>query len=109
MTEVQAGRHIGKLSFDIDPAALREIISNGRLSEFVSVATASAAAQISGQIVNQVAAAALSDGDLSTPLSIACEFALDGAGGYGLHPPLPRPPVLVAVLVDPNPSLHPNY
>src|SRR5690348_18328533 len=72
---------IGKLNFDIAPEALKEIISSGRLSEFVAAAAAQAAEHISAQIVDNVAAAAVSPGNISGA-KVNVDFVFEG-GDFG--------------------------
>lgn len=75
-------RHIGDVSFKVDQAALKEIISTGRLAEFASVAAAQAASQISAQLVDHVAAAALDPKKLASAAELSFSYVFDG-GDFG--------------------------
>ena len=89
------GKNIGKLSLTVEPDALREIISSGRLLEFANAAAAEAAAQIHVQLVQHVAEAALKpDGLKDRAISVEASYRqvlIDGEPGFGTHPPV-RPP-----------------
>jgi hypothetical protein len=93
-------RQIGKLTFTIQPEILREIISQGRLSEFAAVAAAEAAGQISAQIVDHVASAALTPERLSGSAEVSFNYVFEG-GDFGTtgpgRPRGPRPGVGVIV------------
>jgi hypothetical protein len=102
MSKEGAQRQIGKLTFNIEPDALKEIISQGRLSEFSSVAAAEAAVQITAQIVDRVAAAALDPNKLNAPTEFGVEYAFDEVGGFGF--PRPKPHVPVVVIINPPPN-----
>jgi hypothetical protein len=82
-------KEIGKLTLTISPEALRSIIEGGRLLELADTVAKEAAAQISSQLIEQVAAAALK-GDLAKSGSGAsAAFIFDG-GDFGTVPPRPR-------------------
>jgi hypothetical protein len=104
MPKERAGSKIGKLTFNIEPNALKEIISEGRLSEFSGVAAAEAAAQIAAQIVDRVAAAALDPDKLNVPTEFAVEYAFDEVGGFGFPRPKPRGPVVVVITPPSHPA-----
>jgi hypothetical protein len=92
------GRRIGELNLKIDPSVLRDIISNGRLSEFAAVAAAEAAAQISAQLVDHVAAAAIAPEKLQAAAEVSVSYVFEG-GDFGTRPPgRPRPGGGVIVL-----------
>lgn len=89
---------IANLTLTIDPAALRSIIESGRLLEFADTVARQAAAQISAQVVQHVAAAALRQseiGGVSTQVSYVSVIG-DGEPGFGTHPRPPRFVVSVA-------------
>ncbi|MGH7933116.1 MAG: hypothetical protein ACREQN_08090, partial [Candidatus Binataceae bacterium] len=54
-----ANNEVGKLTLTVDNAALRQAIADGRLLELADKLASQAAAQISAQIVDRVAKAAL--------------------------------------------------
>jgi hypothetical protein len=82
-------KEIGKLSLTISPEALRSIIEGGRLLELADTIATEAAAQISAQLIDQVATSALK-GDLAKAGSGASvSFIFDG-GDFGTVPPRPH-------------------
>jgi len=85
------GKSIGQLTLKIEPDVLKEIISTGRLAEFASIAAAQAASQISAQIVDHVAAAALNPQKLTTAAELNVSYIFDG-GDFGTVPRGPRWP-----------------
>jgi hypothetical protein len=85
MADKQNGKHIGDVKFKIDPDVLKEIISSGRLAEFASVAAAQAASQISAQIVDHVAAAAIDPKKLGAAAEIGFSYVFEG-GDFGTPP-----------------------
>ena len=90
---------IASLTLHVDPEALREIISSGRLLEFTDTVASQAAAQISAQLVQHVAEAALRPEGLKTGVSANVEYMLvvgDGEPGFGTQPRPPRHVVAVA-------------
>ncbi len=93
-----ANKQIAKLSLTVEPDALREIISSGRLLEFASTAAAEAAAQINAQLVQRVAEAALKPDGLKSGVSVDVAYRtvmIDGEPGFGTGVPgHPRPPVV---------------
>ena len=77
---------IGNLTLKIEPEALRAIIAEGRLLEFVDNA---ARAQIAAQIVDQLAQASLEPAGAQG--GVAVDFALLFEGGdYGTKPHWPH-------------------
>ena len=76
--------HIGKLTFEIDANALRQIISSGRLAEFAGKAGAHAAAQINSQVVDLVSKAAIDEGVPAPVLTAALyeRFSSRGAAEF---------------------------
>lgn len=91
--------HIGTLSFEIAPEALRRIISEGRLAEFASKAGAHAAAQVNAQVVDLVSKAAVDKSKIDQGLSVSFE-AIFEFGDFGTVPPGPRGPHIGVVLGD---------
>ena len=91
-------KHIGDVTFKIQPDVLKEIIASGRLSEFATVAAAQAATQISAQIVDHVAAAAIDPRKLASAADLQFGYVFEG-GDFGTTGPKgPRPHGGVVVL-----------
>jgi hypothetical protein len=91
-------KDIAKLSLTVDPVALREIISSGRLLEFANAAAAQAAAQINAQLVQHVSEGALKPDSLKSGVSVDFSYrsvVIDGEPGFGTHPPGPHHPPTV--------------
>ena len=96
-------KHIGDVTFKIEPDILKEIISSGRLSEFATVAAAQAASQISAQIVDHVAAAALEPKKLASAAEVRFSYVFEDGdfgtpgpkGPFGPHGPRPGGGLLV--------------
>jgi hypothetical protein len=84
-----AGSEVGKLTLTVEPEALREAIAQGRLLELADKLATQAAAQISAQLVDHVAKAALAPKGLESAASISFAYALEG-GDYGTRPPRPH-------------------
>ena len=80
---------IGTLNVTIAPDALREIISSGRLLELAGIMAREAAAQISAQLVEHVAASAAKGDGLKTAVGANVSFIFDG-GDFGTRPPRPH-------------------
>ena len=100
MTDKITHKHIGDVSFKINPDALKEIISAGRLSEFASVAAAQAASQIAAQIVDHVASAALEPKKFAAAAELQFSYVFEGGdfgtpGPRGPHGPRPGGGVVV--------------
>jgi hypothetical protein len=94
-----ANKQIAKLSLHVDPDALREIISSGRLMDFANTAAAQAADQINAQLVQHIAEAALKPEGLKAGVSVDVAYRsviIDGEPGFGTVPPGrgPHPPVV---------------
>ena len=91
MAEKKSGRHIGDVTLKIQPDVLKEIISTGRLAEFASTAAAQAASQISAQIVDHVAAAALEPNKMAAAAELKFSYVFEdgdfGTPWTGPHPP----------------------
>jgi hypothetical protein len=86
--------HIGALTFEISPEALRRIISEGRLAEFASKAAAHAAAQVNAQVVDLVSKAAVENTPIDQGISVQFSAIFEG-GDFGTTggPRGPRPHV----------------
>ena len=103
---------IAKFSFDVNPEALRQIISNGKLLEFADAVSKKAAEQITHQLVQHVAEAGLKTDGLSaaTTGAKATFYSVtgpDGVDGYGTPrkpwlPPSSGNPVIVIVVTGPR-------
>jgi hypothetical protein len=90
--QLMEDKQIATLKFTVDPKALQEIISAGRLFEFATTAAAEAAAQINAQVVEHVASVAVQPRVLAE-LSVNTVF-IDGDRGFGTHPPGPHRPTV---------------
>lgn len=82
-------KEVGKFTLTIAPEALRSIIASGRLLELADTITKQAAAQISSQLVDQVASAALKPDGLKGGATASASFIFDG-GDFGTVPPRPH-------------------
>lgn len=82
-------KEIGKLSLTIAPEALRSIIEGGRLLELADTIANEAAAQISAQLIDQVAASALKGDVAKSGSGASVSFIFDG-GDFGTVPPRPH-------------------
>jgi hypothetical protein len=80
---------VGKFTLNISPEALRTVISSGRLLELAETLGKEAASQISAQLVEQVATAALKPEGLKGGVSANVSFIFDG-GDFGTRPPRPH-------------------
>lgn len=76
---------VARFTLDVDPQALKHIIADGRLMEFASALADHAAAQISAQLVEQVAGMAIG----GTRAGVTASFVLE-AGDFGTVPPRPK-------------------
>jgi hypothetical protein len=96
-----ATKEIGKLTFEIAPEALREIIESGRLMEFANKAAAHAAFQVNAQVVDLVSKAALDRETISGGLSVNFTTVFEG-GDFGTTGGKigPRPPHIGVVFGD---------
>lgn len=84
-----ANKELGNLSVKIEPEALRSIIADGRMLELADKIATEAAAQISAQLVEQVASEALKPEGLKTGVTAKVSFIFDG-GDFGTVPPRPK-------------------
>jgi hypothetical protein len=82
-------KEIGKLSLTIAPEALRSIIEGGRLLELADTIANEAAAQISAQLIDQVAASALKGDVAKSGSGASVSFIFDG-GDFATVPPRPH-------------------
>lgn len=82
-------KEIGNLSLTIQPAALRNAIESGRLLELADTVSREAALQISAQIVQHVAEAAIKPELAKGGLSASASFVFE-EGDYGTVPPRPH-------------------
>jgi hypothetical protein len=82
-------KELGKFTLTISPEALRTVIGSGRLLEMANALGREAAAQISAQLVDQVAAAALKPDGLKAGASASVSYIFDG-GDFGTVPPRPH-------------------
>jgi hypothetical protein len=88
-------KDIATLKLTVDPKALQEIISSGRLLEFATSVAAQAATQVNAQLVQHVAQGALKQESLKSGVSVDVTYRsvlIDGEPGFGTHPPGPRHP-----------------
>jgi hypothetical protein len=79
---------IGSLTLNIKPEALQKIVADGRLLELTSRLATEAAAQISAQVVDHVARAAVSKQGLEGA-SASFSYVFDG-GDFGTVPHRPH-------------------
>lgn len=89
-------RELGKFTLSIAPDALRTVIGSGRLLELANALSKEAAAQISTQLVEQVAGAALKPDGLKSGATVNVSYIFDG-GDFGTVPPRPH---FVVVSID---------
>jgi hypothetical protein len=82
-------KEVGKFTLRIAPEALRSIIASGRLLELADTMAKQAAAQISSQLVDHVATAALKPDGLKDGASANVSFIFDG-GDFATVPPRPH-------------------
>jgi hypothetical protein len=82
-------KEVGKFTLTISPDALRTVIGSGRLLELAETLSKEAAAQISSQLVEQVASAALKQDGLKSGVSAGVSFIFEG-GDFATLPPRPH-------------------
>jgi hypothetical protein len=82
-------KEIGKLTFTMDPEALRKVVGDGRIMELADKVAKEAALQISAQVVEQVAQAALKPDILKSGVGANVSFIFEG-GDFGTVPPRPK-------------------
>jgi len=96
-----AQKEIGKLTLTLDPEALRNIISGGRLLEFAETAGKQAASQIAAQVVQHVGELAASGHGIKSTGSLGFAFVtVDGDPGFGTVPHFPPRPRAGGVLQE---------
>ena len=93
MTEVKEANHIGKVTFDIAPEALKQIIATGRVAEFASKAAAHAAFQINAQVVDLLSKAALDKTGVASGLSVGFATIFEGGDFGSVGPRGPKGPI----------------
>jgi hypothetical protein len=84
-----ADNEVGKLTLTLEPEALRKAIAEGRLLELADKLARQAAAQISAQVVDHVAKAALAPKGLEGGMSASFSYVLEG-GDFLTVPPRPH-------------------
>ena len=87
--DVKNVKEIGNLTLSISPDTFRAIVASGRLMELADTMAKEAATQISAQIVDQVASAALEGGGLQSGVTANVSFIFEG-GDFGTVPPRPK-------------------
>lgn len=80
---------VATLTLNVTPEALKTIIADGRLLEFTQKVASEAAAQISAQLVDHVASAALKQDGLKSGSGAQVTYIIDG-GDFGTRPPRPH-------------------
>jgi hypothetical protein len=74
------------LNLTIEPAALKRIVEEGRLTEFVDALSAQASIHIKAQVIDQVAKGAIAHGG-----TVSLVVGFDDGNRYGTVPVLPIP------------------
>lgn len=92
-------KELGRLSYEVSPEALKEIVKSGKVLEFANTVAASAAAEIHAQLVDQIAQAAINAGSGGGGVSVGAVNVFEG-GDFGTVPigpggPGPRPKLSV--------------
>jgi|SRR5690242_8888134 hypothetical protein len=87
--ELKMEKELGTLTLNIKQEALKSIIASGRLLELAGKVAAEAAAQISSQLVDHVASAALQNEGFKAGVSANVSFIFEG-GDFGTVPPRPH-------------------
>lgn len=82
---------LGRLSYEISPQALKEIVESGRVLEFANTVAASAAAEIQAQIVDQLSHLAIGGSGASAGISVSAVNVFEG-GDFGTVPKGPKGP-----------------
>jgi hypothetical protein len=97
---------LGRLSYEVSPEALKQIVESGRVLEFANTVAASAASEIHAQIVDQISRAAIGGGAAGAGVSVGSVNVFEG-GDFGTVPKGPKGPrPKVAVLFDSNALSH---
>ena len=82
-------KEIGKLTLEISPEALQNVIRSGRLLELADTMAKEAATQISAQIVDKVVALSQNPEGLKSGVSANLAYIFEG-GEFGTVPPRPK-------------------
>ncbi|NGZ83710.1 hypothetical protein [Duganella aceris] len=80
---------LGRLSYDVSPEALKQIVESGKVLEFANTVAAGAASEIHAQLVDQIARAAIGGG-AAGGLSVGAVNVFEG-GDFGTVPVGPGP------------------
>jgi hypothetical protein len=80
---------IGKFSLTVDHEALRKIVGEGRLLELANALAEEARAQISAQLVEKLASAAVNGAKLENGVTVEAHYIFEG-GDFGTRPPRPH-------------------
>ena len=83
-------REFGKLTLTIDPAALKEIVAESRLTEFTNTISKLAAEQIPAQVIDHLVKAGADAPGKGAAVGFA--LVMEEGGGYGTKPHLPFGP-----------------
>ena len=106
MEEIMNREELGRLSYEVSPQALKQIVESGRVLEFANTVAASAAAEIHAQIVDQISRAAIGGGSTSAGISVGAANVFEG-GDFGTVPKGPRGPrPKIGVLFDSSALSH---
>ena len=82
-------RNVARFHMEIEPDSLRRVVADGRLMELAHKLSTEASAQISAQIVEKLAEAAVGGAEVSSGLTISTSFIFEG-GDFGTVPPRPK-------------------
>lgn len=77
-------KELGRLTYEISPEALKQIVATGKVFEFANTVAASAASEIHAQIVDQIAQAAVGNGG-GRGVSVGAVNVFEG-GDFGTVP-----------------------
>jgi hypothetical protein len=100
-------KELGRLTYEISPDALKEIVATGKVVEFANTVAASAASEIHAQIVDQIAQAAVEGGG-ARGVSVGAVNVFEG-GDFGTVPIGPGgrgPRPKISVLIGGNALSH---
>jgi hypothetical protein len=81
-------RQVGSLTLNIDQESMKKVVADGRLLEFAGKVANEAAAQISAQIVDKLAAVAVG-GQAAGSVQVGATFIFEG-GDFATVPPRPK-------------------
>jgi hypothetical protein len=85
-SKVRARGEIGRMTLDIEPEVLKQVIASGQLLELAATMANQAAAQISAQLVDRVAEMAVTGG---SGVGVQVSYIFDG-GDFLTEPPRPK-------------------